>query len=321
MTDVVLTSDAEVCERVAARHARTFALASRLLPVPKRRGAYAVYAFCRTADDIVDLSAAGGTHDVRERLAAFRADMHRAFEQPSSDPVLRELVWAVGEFRVSRDALEELLDGVERDLQPTSYRTWDDLTAYCAGVASSVGEMCAAIFGVPGGPEDRARAVAHARTLGLAMQITNILRDVGEDTRRGRCYFPSEELAMFDLSPQDVLLNRLAARWDRWRSFVAFQVARARTLYQDALPGIALLERDAQRCALACAAGYAEILSVIEEMDYDSVSRRAIVSPRAFVRVLTQSYLLRLPRLPDAGDALLSSLGSGARPLGGWPRA
>lgn len=153
MKDAVPPTDAEVCERVAATHARTFALASRLLPSRKRRGAYAVYAFCRTADDIVDL-ADGATGEARVRLGAYRAAMHRAFEETSADPTMRELVWAVDEFGVSRDALDELLQGVERDLQPSLFRTWDDLRAYCAGVASSVGEMCAAIFGVVGGPEE-----------------------------------------------------------------------------------------------------------------------------------------------------------------------
>lgn len=321
MNDAVLPNDAKVCERVASTHARTFTLASRLLPVAKRRGAYAVYAYCRTADDIVDLATTDANADVRAALTGYRASMHRAFEQRSSDPVLRELVWAVAEFGVPRGALDELLDGVERDLAPVAYNSWDELAAYCEGVASSVGEMCTAIFGVPGGPEQRRAAVGHARTLGLAMQLTNILRDVGEDARRGRCYFPADDLAMFDLSRRDVLENRLAERWNRWQSFVAFEVARARMLYRDALPGIALLARDAQRCALACAAGYAEILSVIEQMNYDTISRRAVVSPRGLFRVLTQACLLRAPRLPDAGDALLLSLGQRASALGGRSRA
>lgn len=298
--------DAELCARLASRHARTFTLASRLLPADKRRGAYAVYAFCRTADDIVDLAGYGHRTDVRSRLEAYRASMHRAFEEPSDDPVLRELVHAVSAFAIPRGALDELVDGVLRDLDPTSYERWEDLASYCEGVASSVGEMCAAIFGVAGGPTERSEAVARARTLGLAMQLTNILRDVGEDARRGRCYFPAEELALFDLTRDDVLKGQMTQRWDRWRSFMAFQIARARSLYRESLPGIALLCPDARRCAMACASGYAEILSVIERMDYDSFSRRAVVQPGVFLRVLARSFLMRPPRLPDAGDRLLS---------------
>jgi phytoene synthase len=157
------------------------------------------------------------------------------------------------------------------------YQTWDALAVYCEGVASTVGEMCTFVFGVPAGSEARMRALRYARTLGLAMQLTNILRDVGEDARLGRCYLPDEDLAMFGLSRDDVLHDPDLARDERWRPFMAFEIGRARALYQAAVPGIWLLAPDAQRCASACAWGYASILSAIEKQEYDTISRRAVV--------------------------------------------
>ncbi len=300
--------DAAVCEQIAFAHARTFALASHLLPRAKRRAAYAIYAFCRTADDIVDVTGAGTSPDAAAAgLGAWRAAVRDALEHDAPHPVLRELRAAVVDFGVPAGAIEALLDGVERDLRPQRYASWPELARYCEGVASSVGEMCVAVFGVVGGPAETERARHHARTLGLAMQVTNILRDVGEDAARGRCYLPAEELALFDLTHDDVLSHHLEDRRDAWRAFMAFQVARARLFYRDALPGIALLERDAQRCALACATGYAEILSAIEQIGYTTFARRAVVRPTVMLRVLTRSWLRRPPALAGVHPAAVAT--------------
>jgi 15-cis-phytoene synthase len=281
------------------RHARTFALASRLLPRHKRRGVYAVYAFCRTADDIVDRAtdprgAATALSRLREYRNAFNAAMH----QPPRDEVLRELVRAMARFEIPRAPFETLLAGVERDLSSARYATWNDLQRYCRGVASSVGEMCTAVFGTTGGWDERERALGHARTLGLAMQLTNILRDVGEDAGRGRVYLPEEDLRRFSLSREQVLDGTAVRAATSWRALMRFQIARARELYRAAAPGIALLQSDAQRCALACASGYAEILAAIEAIEFDSFSRRAVVRRTELLRVLVRVWTRRLPELP-----------------------
>lgn len=303
MRQDAVKSDAAHCEGIALAHARTFALASALLPSEKRRGAFAVYAFCRTADDIVDSTAtAESSADAAARLSAYREAAMRALHDTSGSPELRELAWAVRRFSVPRAALESLLSGVGRDLSPVRYRTWTELADYCAAVASSVGEMCAAVFGVAGGSGEHERATRHARTLGLAMQLTNILRDVGEDAARGRCYLPDEDLALFDLARDDVLTGRITDAHDRWSSFMALEIARARGLYREAVPGIALLARDAQRCALACAAGYAEILTAIERGGYDTTARRATVSSWSRGRVFVRSWLRLAPAFPSPSD-------------------
>lgn len=279
-------NDARHCEAITRHHARTFAVASRFLPLKKRRGAFAVYAFCRTADDIVDRGATGDRETLRRELAGYMSGLHEAIEGRPEGPVYRELWWTIKEFGVPASALLELMGGVAVDLAPAHYATWAELTSYCEGVASSVGEMCTYVFGVSGDEANRQRALRFARTLGVALQHTNILRDVGEDAARGRCYLPAASLAAFGISTEEVLHNPLLGQQARWKAFMAHEIARARALYVAAAPGLALLEPDAQRCARACADGYAEILSAIESIDYDSFSTRAQVGTWARGRLI-----------------------------------
>lgn len=287
--------DARVCREIAVRHARTFSMASRLLRPAKRRAAFAIYATCRKADDIVDVGGIGGA---REELEAFRDKALDAVEhQESDDAVLRELARAVRQFDVPTSALIELFDGVAMDLDPRRFLTWPELEKYCEGVAASVGEMCCAIFGVSrDDAANRAIAVAHARTLGVAMQLTNILRDVGEDAVRGRCYLPEAEMAEHGLGRSEVLDRTVTRDHAGWRSFMTFQLARARDLYRQALPGVALLDADAQRCALACASGYSRILDEIEAARFDTLTRRVSASRFTLVAVAWQSWRGQLPR-------------------------
>lgn len=290
-------ADAQHCERIVRSHARTFALASRLLPAAKRRAVYALYAFCREADDLVDLAPADCGGATAGQLADYRRRLDKALDGVGDGPVFREVARVVHEFSVPGSPLHELLDGVACDLSHASYATWEELEQYCQGVASSVGEMCTHVFGVPGGDERRRLAVGYARSLGVAMQLTNILRDVGEDAARGRCYLPADDLKMFGLSAHEVLHNAELSRDDRWRHLMVFEIARARSLYRVARPGIALLARDAQGCATACATGYAEILSAIEERNYDTISSRARVGRMARVGILWDAWRFR-PDVP-----------------------
>jgi phytoene synthase len=293
-------SDAVHCAAIAKTHARTFTLASYLLPAEKRRAAYALYAFCRVADDLVDRATPGTEAALAGQLADYERQLGAALAGRPSGPVFREIAWVAREYEVPPEPLFELLEGVGRDLHPSSYRSWRDLESYCEGVASSVGEMCTHVFGVPGGAEARTRAVRYARTLGVAMQLTNILRDIGEDVHRGRCYLPEEDLAMFGLTPRDVLGNPALSRDERWRPMMAFEVGRARALYAAAMPGIALLSHDAHRCARACATGYAGILNAIEAQGYDTLARRARLGRRARFAVLWDAWRFRAGPLDTA---------------------
>ncbi|HEX2780783.1 MAG TPA: phytoene/squalene synthase family protein [Gemmatimonadaceae bacterium] len=298
--------DARLCARITRRHARTFSLASRFLAPEKRRAAFAVYAFCRTADDIVDRGVPGGAN-ARRVLDEYRAALDDALDGRPEGPVFRELARAVDRYRIPTGVLHDLLDGVARDLQGAArFASWAELACYCEGVASTVGEMCTYVFGVEGSGEVVERAVRYGRTLGMAMQLTNILRDVGEDAARGRCYLPADELAAFGLRPADVLGGGAGlARDERWRPLMAFQIGRARALYEAAAPGLSLLAADARRCAVACAQGYAAILTAIEAQDYDTLTRRASVPP------LRRAMLLyRIWRHRD-GDRAPSPCGGG----------
>ena len=294
--------DAAQCRQIVRTHARTFWLASHFLPSEKRRSAYALYAFCRIADDLVDLSASTSPTVVAGRLAEYRRRLHDALEGRPEGAVFRELLCAVRQHDIPPAVLHELLEGVASDCAPSPYATWLELYRYCEGVASTVGEMCTSVFGVIGGEDVRGRAVTHARVLGVAMQLTNILRDVGEDARNGRCYLPEEDLVAFGLSREDVLRG-VHPTDDRWRKLMTFEIARARSLYACAMPGITLLAPDSQRCASACAAGYAGILGAIESIGYDTFATRARLGLGARAAVAWNVWRTPVSRTEDRAPA------------------
>ncbi|GIK41723.1 MAG: squalene synthase [Chloroflexota bacterium] len=253
------------CEAITAQHSRSFHLASGLLPPDKRQAVRALYAFCRTSDDIVD-SPRG---DAAATLDTWRQRTSLA-ESPADDLVA--VAWADtrSRYRIPQRYAEQLIDGVARDLQQIRYATFEDLAAYAYGVASTVGLMSMHIIGFAG-----AAAIPYAVKLGVALQMTNILRDVGQDWQMGRVYLPQEELAAFELSEADLAAGRVDARW---RAFMQFQIERNRRLYAEAWPGIALLNAQG-RFAIAAAAGlYRAILDDIEAHDYNVFNRRAHVS-------------------------------------------
>lgn len=253
------------CEAITAQHSRSFHLASRLLPPDKRRAVRALYAFCRTTDDIVDCS----NGDAVAALTRWRQRVSLV-EPPADDFVA--LAWADtrAHYDIPQRYADQLIDGVARDLQQTRYTTFEELASYAYGVASTVGLMSMHIIGFAG-PE----AIPYAVKLGVALQITNILRDVGQDWQLGRVYLPQEELAAFGLSEADLAAGQVDARW---QDFMKFQIERNRRLYAEAWPGIALLNREG-RFAIAAAAGlYRAILDDIERRYYDVFNHRAHVS-------------------------------------------
>ena len=298
----MVTFESLVCGNIVRRHARTFAMASAFLPAPKRRASYALYAFCRLADDAVDRAGPNGREAVRESLRTLRAQLDDALSGGFAGPVTHETAWAIRRYGIPMAPIDELVNGVARDLDPTDYRDWPSLQAYCEGVASSVGELCTHVFGVVGSDDMRTRAVLCARTLGVAMQITNILRDIGEDAANGRCYLPDDALATAGLTRQQILACDIDVRSAAWQTMMRHFVARARALYREALPGIALLAPDSRRCAQACAVGYAAILEAIEEANYDTVSTRAHIGFRRKTRLMLSLYRVDDPATLLAGQ-------------------
>lgn len=260
----VLEAAYQHCEAVTKYHSRTFYMASSLLPLNKRRAARALYAFCRVTDDIVD--------EYEDRDAAkialekWRQRITLA-NPPADDPVA--LAWADTRTRynIPSGYAEQLIDGVARDLTRVRYETFDDLAEYSYGVASTVGLMAMHIIGFTG-----EEALPYAVRLGVALQVTNILRDVAEDWQMSRLYLPLDELDAFGLCEDDIADG---SHNGRWREFMRFQIDRNRKLYAGSWDGIAMLDSDGRFAIGAAAELYQGILQDIENHDYDVFSRRA----------------------------------------------
>lgn len=263
----------DYCDSLTAVHSRSFHLASGLLRQEKRRAVRALYAFCRVTDDIVDNNPETAVAELQTwHTHAFAA------EPPADDLVAVAWADARTHYHVPVRYAEQLVEGVARDLIQTRYETFTDLAAYAYGVASTVGLMSMHIVGYSG-PE----AIPYAIKLGLALQMTNILRDVAEDWQRGRVYLPQEELAAFGLSDGTIADGRVTSAW---RDFMRFQISRNRQLYAEAWPGIGMLHGDG-RFAIAAAAGlYRAILEDIERHDYDVFRRRAHIGALGKLRRL-----------------------------------
>ncbi len=263
--EALLDQAYEHCESITKHHSRSFYLASSLLSAEKRRAVRALYAFCRTTDDIVDCPDC----DAERSLAAWR-HIALASEPPTDNLVA--IAWADTQrrYHIPHRYAEQLIDGVARDLHQKRYGAFEDLAAYAYGVASTVGLMSMHIIGYTG-----AEAIPYAIKLGVALQITNILRDVGEDWRADRVYLPANELAQFDLGEADMARGIVD---DRWRAFMQFQIDRNRRLYAEAWPGIQMLNPDGRMAIAAAGELYRDILADIEAHDYDVFSRRAHVS-------------------------------------------
>jgi phytoene synthase len=253
------------CADLTQKHSRTFYMAASLLPADKRRAVHALYAFCRVSDDMVDR----GEMDAKEQLAAWRQRTVLDVN-PESDSIALAWLDARRSYRIPPLFADQLLQGVSNDLDKVRYNTFDELTKYCYGVACTVGLMSMHITGYQG-PD----AFPYAIRLGVALQLTNILRDVGEDWRMGRLYLPKEELDAFGLDEEHIACGEVT---ENWRAFMRFQIDRARALYAAAMPGIQLLNPDGRFAIAAAAELYQSILTKIEENDYDVFHRRASLS-------------------------------------------
>ncbi len=277
-------------EKVIRSHSKTFFWATALLPAKKRVAIRSLYAFCRKTDDLVDRHGASmkDLEDWREQVG--RESSHQ------TDPVL--LLWSKirQQYRVNRRYERELIAGVGMDLQQLAYSTWQELEVYCYYVASTVGLLSIPIIGLAPGVTFE-QAMPYAIRLGIALQLTNILRDVGEDAHLGRIYLPDEDLRRFGLTRQDIVMKVLD---DRFVRLLQFEIARARRLYRQALPGIALLSRSARFAVTAAALLYQAILDEIEAMAYNVYQYRAHTTAGKKVRMLPGILYTTLTLRPPA---------------------
>jgi phytoene synthase len=271
-----------LCREIAKEHSKTFYFASLFLSPEKRRAVWAVYAFCRSADDVADSS-----EPAAQRLAEideWRDRLVAAYDGRPNHPLMVAFADAVKQFHIPIEPALQLLEGTRQDVVVRRYETYEELRRYCYLVASTVGLLVCPLLGYESG------ALKYGIELGRAMQMTNILRDIGEDSRLGRIYLPAEDLARFNYSEARLLAGTID------HDFIAlmrFQIARVRALYEEALPGIELLAPNSRYTVRLALALYRGILAEIERNGYDVFTRRAHVPIRAKVVAAMMTALVR----------------------------
>ncbi|NEA64828.1 presqualene diphosphate synthase HpnD [Streptomyces sp. SID12488] len=275
------------CESVTGQQARNFAYGIRLLPTSKRRAMSALYAFSRRVDDIGDGTLApevkaARLEDTRALLTRVREG---AVDEDDTDPVAVALSHAGTCFPIPLGGLDELIDGVVMDVRGETYETWDDLKVYCRCVAGAIGRLSLGVFGTERGARGSERASEYADTLGLALQLTNILRDVREDAEDGRTYLPADDLAKFGCSAGFSGPN--PPEGSDFAGLVHFEVRRARALFAEGYRLLPMLDRRSGACVAAMAGIYRRLLDRIER-EPEAVLRGRVSLPgreKAYVAV------------------------------------
>ncbi|MET8764729.1 phytoene/squalene synthase family protein [Lentzea sp. NPDC004782] len=264
------------CRALNAEHGRTYYLATRLLSPEQRPAVHALYGFARWVDDIVDDVHSGleakeaALGDVEHQLAVALRDNN------SSDPVMSALLHTAQRYVIPHEHFRDFMASMRMDLTVTDYPTYDDLMVYVHGSAAVIGLQVLPVLGTTV-PREEAEPAAAA--LGIAFQLTNFIRDVGEDLDRGRVYLPANELAAFGVDRERLLHARACGRADgKVRAALRDQVRRAREVYTRARPGIAMLAPRSRPCVLTAYRLYGRILDLVEDADCDVLSRRVVVS-------------------------------------------
>ncbi|HPE03203.1 MAG: presqualene diphosphate synthase HpnD [Thauera sp.] len=259
----------DYCQDKAAKSGSSFYYSFMFLPPERRQAITALYAFCREVDDVVD-----ECHDLslaQTKLEWWRQEVGRVYAGTPTHPVGHALKDVIKGFRLPQEQLFEIIDGMAMDLSQTRYLDFKGLQLYCYRVASVVGLLAAEIFGY----QDR-QTLKYAHDLGLAFQLTNIIRDVGEDARRGRIYLPIEDLQRFEVPAKDLLEARYS---DAFRELMAFQAERAEKFYDQAFAQLPAIDRKAQRPGLVMAAIYRTLLREIAADGFLVLDRRTSLTP------------------------------------------
>ena len=259
----------DYCQDKAAKSGSSFYYSFMFLPSERRQAITALYAFCREVDDVVD-----ECHDLslaQTKLEWWRQEVGRVYAGTPTHPVGHALKDVIKGFRLPQEQLFEIIDGMAMDLSQTRYLDFKGLQLYCYRVASVVGLLAAEIFGY----QDR-QTLKYAHDLGLAFQLTNIIRDVGEDARRGRIYLPIEDLQRFKVPAKDLLEARYS---DAFRELMAFQAERAEKFYDQAFAQLPAIDRKAQRPGLVMAAIYRTLLREIARDGFLVLDRRTSLTP------------------------------------------
>jgi phytoene synthase len=278
--DYDLRSSERYCHELARREAKNFYWGFISLPYDQRVAIYALYSFARQVDDEAD---GPNRREFPERLELHRERIRRCVQGEWNDPIMHVLANVVERYRIPESELLELVDGVELDFFRKRYRTWEELQGYCRLVASVVGRMCVRIFGF----EDPS-ALQRADDLGLALQLTNILRDVREDAQMDRIYLPQEDLERFGIDEEQLFKG---IPDDDWRRLVAFEADRARDLFVRGYGVLRLIPRRAAVCVHTMAGIYERILEKIERDPDFPLRGRTSLSPSEKLLVMVGSWL------------------------------
>jgi phytoene synthase len=271
----------QYCEDRAAASGSSFYYSFRFLPAERRQAITALYAFCREVDDAVDECSDAGV--ARAKIAWWRAEVAALDEGKPSHPVTQALALARRKFSLPTEQLQEIIDGMEMDLEQARYADFKALHLYCYRVASVVGLLAAEIFGY----SDR-RTLKYAHDLGLAFQLTNIIRDVGEDARRGRIYLPQDEMAAHGVSEADILASRES---EAFRALMAFQAERARGYYRKAMEQLPAADRKSQRAGLIMAAIYRTLLEEIARDGFPVLTSHISLPPARKIWLALKTWL------------------------------
>lgn len=277
------------CRAITREHAKTFYMATRFLPNHKQRGIFAIYSLCRYVDDLVDeaedliAKEELDISDVKVRLARWKENLQEAYEGRSfEDPILTAFSDVLRRFDIPIELPFGLMEGVSMDLYKNRYQTFDEVYDYSFKVASIVGLMTSQVFGYKS-----REALGYAVDLGIAMQLTNILRDVGEDLRKGRIYLPQNELAKFGVSEEDLFSHSLTPSV---KELLAYQIDRARRYYDRSEKGVSLLAKDSQLPVYLARYNYSRILDKIEENNYNVFDVRAYLNTTEKLAIIPRVF-------------------------------
>ena len=259
----------EYVQQKTATSGSSFYYAFLFLPAPRRAAITAFYAFCREIDDVVDDAVDPGV--AATKLAWWQAEVSQAFAGKPSHPVMQALLPLSSEFRIEAAQLQAVIEGCQMDLNQTRYLDYPGLQRYCHLVAGVVGEVAANVFG-----QTQPATTLYAHKLGLALQLTNIIRDVGEDARRGRIYLPMSEMQLFEVKAHEVLKGVYS---DRFTALMQFQARRAQALYDEALALLPAADRRNQKPGLMMARIYRTLLTEIEHEKFQVLHQRISLTP------------------------------------------
>jgi phytoene synthase len=259
----------EYCQQKAAASGSSFYYSFLFLPAERRRAITALYAFCREVDDIVD--ECSDAQLARTKLAWWRAEIAGLYAGDPRHPVTNALRPFIEKFQITAEHLNEIIDGMEMDLTQTRYLDFAGLARYCYHVAGAVGLLAAGVFGYK-----NPRTLEYARDLGTAFQLTNIIRDVGEDARKNRIYLPIDELKRFEVPAADILQAKYS---DNFRRLMAFEARRAESFYDTAMQALPAEDRRTQRAGLIMAAIYRATLVEVERDGFQVLTHRTSLTP------------------------------------------